>query len=140
LPGIAVQAPSPASPAVYRAQLLQNWLAPAAPARFGYLATSTVAASFLYPRAKAMGSDSRSSGGPAAMVVVGISEAAHKAIPAFKNSRLDCVTAECSFELICPTKIYLDRSNVNVYLDKGREIQQSHRIDHVLVNLMLDET
>ena len=73
------------------------------------------------------------------MVVVGISEAAHKAIPAFKNSRLDCVTADCSFELICPNKIYFDRPDVNIYLDNCREFQQSRGIDHVLVNLMLDE-
>jgi hypothetical protein len=87
-----------------------------------------------------MGSDSSSSGGPSAMVVVGISEAVHKAMPAFKKSRLDCVIAECSFELICLNKIYLEEAGVNIYLDKIGKIQQSRQIDQLLVKLFLDET
>ena len=45
--GIAEQPPMPLALALYSLQLEQNWVAPAAPARLGYLLVSTSLAIFL---------------------------------------------------------------------------------------------
>lgn len=66
----------------------------------------------------------------------GIKDAAQRAIPECKKSRLGCVITVPSSPNIRPNKIYVYRLEVNIFLDNKLEKVISQQIDQVLVKLV----